>query len=118
MSLAALASLPFSPAYSISKAAALSLTQSVRALWASRGVTVHAVFAGPIDTDMTRDLDIPKAAPEAVARAIFDGVERSEDDIFPDAMSASIAESWRAGVSKALEHQFRSFVPPSMTGVA
>ena len=42
LSLAALAGLPFTPAYSIPKAAALSLTQSLRALWAERGVRVHA----------------------------------------------------------------------------
>jgi NAD(P)-dependent dehydrogenase (short-subunit alcohol dehydrogenase family) len=93
LSLAALASVPFSPAYSISKAAAFSLTQSLRALWAGRGVRVHAVLAGPVDTDMTRSLDIPKASPESVARAIFDGVEKGEEDIFPDPMSGSIADS-------------------------
>ena len=62
-------------AYSISKAAAFSLTQSLRALLAGRGVRVHAVLTGPVDTDMLRDFDIPKASPESVARAIFDGVE-------------------------------------------
>jgi NAD(P)-dependent dehydrogenase (short-subunit alcohol dehydrogenase family) len=36
---------------------------------------VHAVLTGPTDTDMVRDLDIPKASPESVARAILDGVE-------------------------------------------
>jgi hypothetical protein len=50
----AVASVPFSPAYAISKAAAFSMTQSLRALWAGRGVKVHAVFPGPADTDMTR----------------------------------------------------------------
>src|SRR5438477_9061977 len=50
LSLAALAGVPFSPAYSISKAAAFSLTQSLRALWAGRGVNVHAIFAGAVDT--------------------------------------------------------------------
>src|SRR5262245_5804682 len=84
LSLAALAGVPFSPAYSISKAAAFSLTQSLRALWAGEGVRVHGVLAGPVDTDMTRSLDIPKASPESVARAIFDGVEKGEEDIFPD----------------------------------
>ena len=69
---AGLAALPIIPAYSISKAAAFSLTQSLRALLAGRGVRVHAVIAGPVDTDMSRDLDVPKASPESVARAIFD----------------------------------------------
>jgi NAD(P)-dependent dehydrogenase (short-subunit alcohol dehydrogenase family) len=118
LSLAALASVPFSPAYSISKAAALSMTQSLRALWTGRGVTVHAVFAGPVDTDMTSGLDIPKSSPESVARAIFEGVEKGEEDIFPDPMSASIADGWRSGVTKALEQQFRAFVPENVMKVA
>ena len=118
LSLAALANVPFSPAYSISKAAAFSLTQSLRALWAGRGVNVHAIFAGPVETDMTRDLDIPKTSPESVARAIFDGLEKDEEDIFPDPMSASIADSWRNGAAKTLEQQFRAFVPQSVMKVA
>jgi hypothetical protein len=30
---------------------------------------------GPVDTEMSRGFDIPKASPQSVARAIFDGVE-------------------------------------------
>jgi hypothetical protein len=55
---------------------------------------------------MSRGVDIPKASPESVARAIFDGVEKLEEDIFPDPVSESIAESWRGGAGKALERQF------------
>src|SRR5258708_6965865 len=71
----ALAPLPLIPAYSISKAAAFNMTQSLRVLLAAQGVRVHAVLIGPVDTDMTRGLDIPKAAPESVARRIFVGGE-------------------------------------------
>jgi NAD(P)-dependent dehydrogenase (short-subunit alcohol dehydrogenase family) len=110
LSLASLAALPIQPAYSISKAAAFSLTQSLRALLAGQGVKVHAVQLGPVDTDMTRDLDIPKASPESVARGIFDGVEKEEEDIFPDPMSESMAESWRSSAAKALERQMAAFV--------
>src|SRR5260370_9598075 len=46
LSIAALAALPIVPAYSISKAAAFSLSQSLRALLAGRGVRVHSVLAG------------------------------------------------------------------------
>jgi NAD(P)-dependent dehydrogenase (short-subunit alcohol dehydrogenase family) len=77
VSLMALAALPLTPAYSISKAAAFSLTQSLRALLAGRGVRVHAVLTGPVDTDMTRGFDIPKTSPESVARAVFDGVAKA-----------------------------------------
>jgi NAD(P)-dependent dehydrogenase (short-subunit alcohol dehydrogenase family) len=105
VSLMALAPLPLTPAYSISKAAAFSLTQSLRALLAGRGVRVHAVLTGPTDTDMLRDFDIPKASPESVARAILDAVDNGEEDIFPDPMSRSVADSWRGGAAKALERQ-------------
>jgi NAD(P)-dependent dehydrogenase (short-subunit alcohol dehydrogenase family) len=105
VSLMALAALPLTPAYSISKAAAFSLTQSLRALLAGWGVRVHAVLTGPTDTEMTRGFDIPKASAESVARAIFDGVEAGEEDIFPDPMSAAMAASWRAGAAKAFERQ-------------
>jgi NAD(P)-dependent dehydrogenase (short-subunit alcohol dehydrogenase family) len=110
LSVTAFAPLPFIPAYSISKAAAFSLSLSLRALLAERGVRVHAVLAGPVDTEMSRDFDVPKASPESVARAIFDGVEKGEEEIFPDPMSESMAESWRSGAAKALERQNAALV--------
>ena len=110
VSLGALAAVPVLPAYSVSKAASLSLTQSLRALLASRGVSVFAVMPGPIDTDMIRGLDIPKTQPDDVARAIFDAVGAGEDDIFPDPMSAALAESWRTGAVKELERQNAALV--------
>jgi NAD(P)-dependent dehydrogenase (short-subunit alcohol dehydrogenase family) len=111
LSLVALAGFPVIPAYSISKAAAFNMTQSLRALLAGQGVTVHAVVLGPIDTDMNRGFDIPKASPESAAQGIFDGLEKGEDDIFPDPASQSIAADWRTGAAKALERQFAGFVP-------
>jgi NAD(P)-dependent dehydrogenase (short-subunit alcohol dehydrogenase family) len=114
LSVTALAALPLIPAYSISKAAAFSLTQSLRALLAGRDVRVHAVLTGPVDTDMSRGLDIPKASPESVAQAIFDGVERGDEDIFPDPMSASLAQSWNDGAVKTMERQNAAFVPGTL----
>jgi NAD(P)-dependent dehydrogenase (short-subunit alcohol dehydrogenase family) len=105
VSLAAIAAVPVLPAYSVSKAALLALTQSLRALLANDGVTVHAVIPGPVDTDMVRDLPIAKTAPASVARGTFDGVERGDEEIFPDPMAATIAEGWRSGVAKELERQ-------------
>ena len=111
VSMMALAPFPITPAYSISKAAAFSLTQSLRLLLAGQGVRVHAVLTGPTDTDMTRGFDLPKASPESVARAIFDGVEADEDDIFPDPMAESVAEGWRCGPGKTLERAYMTMVP-------
>jgi NAD(P)-dependent dehydrogenase (short-subunit alcohol dehydrogenase family) len=109
LSTSALAALPI-----ISKAAALSMTQSLRAFLAGQGVTVHAILTGPVDTDMTRSVDFPKASPESVAAAIFDGLEKGEEEIFPDPTSQSIADGWRNGVAKALERQVAAFVPESV----
>jgi len=105
LSLNSLAPLPALAAYSVSKAAAFSLTQSLRASLAERGVRVHAVLTGPTDTDMVRGLDIPKASAESVARAIFDAVDRGEEDIFPDPVAESLADGWRNGAVKAFERQ-------------
>lgn len=110
LSLNSLAPLFLNPAYAMSKAAAWSLTQSLRAILAPQGVSVHAVLTGPVDTDMTRGLPVPKASPASVARAIFDGLEQDEDDIFPDPWSQSVAGGWQDGVTKTLERQFAGFV--------
>ena len=115
LSLAALAPTLVIPAYSISKAAAFSLTQSLRALLSPQGVRVHAVLTGPVDTDMTRGFDVPKSAPDSVAREILDGVERGEEDIFPDPMSRSLAERWRSGATKGLERMQAEFLAAATT---
>jgi NAD(P)-dependent dehydrogenase (short-subunit alcohol dehydrogenase family) len=115
LSMVGLAALPMIPSYSISKAAAFNMTQSLRAYLASSGVTVHSVVLGPVDTDMNRGLQIPKASVQSAARGIFDGLEKGEEYIFPDPASESIAEGWRTGVVKALEEQFKTFVPESTT---
>jgi NAD(P)-dependent dehydrogenase (short-subunit alcohol dehydrogenase family) len=76
------------------------------------GVRVHAILTGPTDTDMTRGFEIPKASPESVARAAFDGVENGEEDIFPDPLSESLAQWWHGGVARALRHQYAALVNP------
>jgi NAD(P)-dependent dehydrogenase (short-subunit alcohol dehydrogenase family) len=106
LSVNALAPLPLIPAYSVSKAAAFNLTQSLRAFLAPQGVRVFAVFTGPVDTDMSRELDIPKATPRSVAAAVFDALQRDEQDIFPDPVSQSIAQGWDSNPAKELERQY------------
>ena len=107
LSVVSLAPVPFLPGYSVSKAALFSLTQSLRALLASQGVTVHGVFPGPIDTEMGKELppEVPKTSVEVTAKGILDGLERGEEDIFPDAMSQPLAEGWRAGTAKRSEER-------------
>jgi hypothetical protein len=37
-------------------------------------------------------------------------VENEEEDIFPDPVSGSMAESWRSGAAKTLERQLAALV--------
>src|SRR4029077_20401002 len=83
-SAAGLTSVAFFPTYSASKAALHSLTQAARALLGAQGTSVFGVYAGPVDTDMTRELALPKASPGDVALAILDAIEAGQEDIFPD----------------------------------
>lgn len=105
LTLVALASMPGLSAYNASKAAGLSLTQSFRGDLAKRGIAVHGVFPGAVDTDMIRALDMPKATAIDVARATLDGVEAGVEDIFPDPMSRQLYSAWRQD-HKAVEKQF------------
>jgi hypothetical protein len=66
---------------------------------------VHAVLTGPVDTDMSRGLEMPKASPESVAMNIFDGVASGKEEIFPDLLSAAMEQSWNNGGAKAMERQ-------------
>jgi NAD(P)-dependent dehydrogenase (short-subunit alcohol dehydrogenase family) len=81
----ATADLALTPAYSISKAAAFSLTQSLRALLAGRGVRVHAVLTGPVDTEMTRGDREPDATEPA----------RVADSRLGDSRYWLVYSSWR-----------------------
>jgi NAD(P)-dependent dehydrogenase (short-subunit alcohol dehydrogenase family) len=107
LSVVSLASMPALGGYSASKAAAASLTEALRTDLAKANIRVHGVFAGAMDTDMTRDMQMPKARPEDVARAILDGVERGLDDIFPDPMSQGAFATWRSD-PKELARQLAS----------
>jgi NAD(P)-dependent dehydrogenase (short-subunit alcohol dehydrogenase family) len=112
LSVAALASAPALAAYNASKAAGWSLTQSLRADLGKRGVSVFGVFPGPVDTDMTRSLDVPKTPAIDVARATLDGVEAGREDIFPDPMAQQLYAAWRLD-HKAVERQFAARPTPT-----
>ena len=116
LSVNAFAPLPLIASYSASKAAAFSATQSLRTLLSAQGVSVHAVLTGIVDTDMSRGVEIPKDTPAAVAAAILDGVEKGEQDIFPDAMSRPMADGWRTGAGKALEVQYAALTADTLAG--
>lgn len=107
LTLVALASMPPLAAYNASKAAGWSLTQTLRADLAKRGVSVFSVFPGAVDTDMIRAFQMPKTPAIEVARATLVGIEAEEEDIFPDPMAQQLYAAWRQD-HKAVERQFAS----------
>lgn len=107
LTLIALASMPGLSVYNASKAAAWSMTQSLRAGLSDRNIRVHSVFPGAVDPDMLRDVDMEKANVADVAKTILDGIANGEEDIFPDTMSTSFYAAWLRD-HKAVEKQFAS----------
>ena len=105
LTLLSLASMPGVASYNASKAAGWSLTQSFRADLAKRGIRVHGVFPGLVDTDMARSFQNAKAPAIDVARATLAGIEANEEDIYPDPMAQQVYAAWRED-HKAVERQF------------
>ena len=94
-SIAAFITFPELDAYCASKAALYSVTQGARITLASKGIAVHSINPGPIDTDMAKDIPVEKASPEETAKNIIDGFEAGEADIFPDDASKEMFGDWK-----------------------
>ena len=105
LTLVALASMPGLGVYNASKAAAWSMTQSLRANLADKKIAVHGVFPGAVDTDMLASVEMPKTSADDVARTIIAGVDAGEEDIFPDPMSSQMYAAWKSD-HKSVEKQF------------
>jgi len=95
VSIAAFVNVPLHGGYCAAKAAAFSLTQGARIEWASKGIAVHSVNPGPIDTDMTKNIDMDKASPFDTASKILDDLEADVSDIFPDPTGQHMFETWQ-----------------------
>jgi NAD(P)-dependent dehydrogenase (short-subunit alcohol dehydrogenase family) len=109
VSAAGLSNVAFFPTYSASKAALHSLTQAARVLLGRQGTSVFGVYAGPIDTDMVRELALPKTSPRDVAFAILHGIEAGQEDIFPDPFAVDFGRQFESS-PKASERQNAAMV--------
>ncbi|HEY5951003.1 MAG TPA: SDR family NAD(P)-dependent oxidoreductase, partial [Kofleriaceae bacterium] len=76
--------------YSLSKAAAWSLTNGLRSELAAQGTHVLALHIGFMDTDMAKAVPGPKASPDDVAALALDGVETGLREVLADAISRQI----------------------------
>ena len=104
LSVYALSNYPPQGTYSASKAAALSLSQCLRAEMQDAGIRVVNVFPGPIDEEWNQPLPPPKLAPERLARDIVEGLRAGVEDLFPGDVAKEWLQRWRDN-PKVLERE-------------
>ncbi len=110
-SLAGLANMPVIGSYSVSKAAAHSVIQGMRAELVNDPISVIGVYPGPIDTDMAKGFEMDKDSPETVAKSVANAIENGLEDVYPDVMSSQIKPVYMAN-PKAIETEFGMYVAP------
>ncbi len=110
LSILARVNLPLMGSLCASKAAALSLTQGVRAELAGQGTGVLAVMPGAVDTDMSRDFPPPKMPPADVAERSLDALENGEEEVYPGDMAQGVSKGL-ADNPKQVERQFAAYLP-------
>jgi NAD(P)-dependent dehydrogenase (short-subunit alcohol dehydrogenase family)/uncharacterized OB-fold protein len=104
LSIFALANLPSHGTFSASKAAALSLSQCLRAEMRPAGIRVVNVFPGPIDDEWNQNVPPPKVSPSALANAIVKALKDGIEDVYPGDVAQEWVERWREN-PKVLERE-------------
>lgn len=82
-------------AYSASKAAMWSQSNSMRLLLKPRGIAVTGLHVGYVDTDMTTDIEAPKSSPRDIAALAVDGIEADAYEVLADELTRRV----KAGLS-------------------
>jgi len=85
------APIPLMGSLSASKAAIYSMSQSIRAELAPKGIHVMAILPGAIDTRMTEHFPGDKAAPADIVKAVLYGLAAGETDLYPGDMAQGIS---------------------------
>ncbi|MBT5900766.1 MAG: SDR family oxidoreductase [Opitutaceae bacterium] len=109
VSIAGLTNFPMFPTYSDSKAALHSLTVGARHVLSGTGIDVIGVYPGPVETDMAKNIDMPKASTADVANTILDGIESGAEEVFTDEVAKGFEAPYVAG-HKALEFGTREMM--------
>ena len=104
LSIYALANSPAQGTFSASKAAALSLSQCLRAEMRVAGVRVIHMFPGPVDDEWNQNMPPPKLGPAALAAAIVKALLDGVEDVYPGEIAQDWLARWRAN-PKVLERE-------------
>lgn len=87
-------------AYSASKAAFWSQTNSLRLLLLERGISVTGLHVGYVDTDLTVNIDAPKTTVDVVATKALDGIESGAHEVLVDEISAQVKSALSAPLAE------------------
>ncbi len=104
LSIYALSTLPSQGTFSASKAAAFSLSQTLRSEMRQAGIRVVNVFPGPIDDEWNQLVPPPKLAPAALAKAVVKALRDGVEDIYPGDVAQDLFGKWRES-AKVLERE-------------
>jgi NAD(P)-dependent dehydrogenase (short-subunit alcohol dehydrogenase family) len=104
LSIYALSTLPSQGTFSASKAAAFSLSQTLRSEMRQAGIRVVNVFPGPIDDEWNQLVPPPKLAPAALAKAVVKALQDGVEDIYPGDVAQDLFSKYREN-AKVLERE-------------
>ena len=90
--------------FNASNAAALSLSQALRAEFRPSGLRLMNVFVGPTEDDWHQPLPPPKVLPNAIARDMVKGLREGLEDVYCGDVAKDLIERFRAG-PKILERE-------------
>ncbi len=110
LSILAKATIPAMASLCASKAAALRMTEGLRAELAGQRTLVVALMTGAMDTDMERDFQGPKSAPAEVAATLLAQIDQGQEEVYhgpmPEWINAALRED-----AKSLEREFAKYLP-------
>lgn len=104
LSVYAYSNMPAYGVFSASNAAALSLSQCLRAEMAAGGVRVMNLYTGPTEDEWHQPLPPPKVASSALARALIAGLKDGLEEVYVGDVAKDFIERWRQG-PKILERE-------------
>lgn len=94
--------------FSASNAAALSLSQNMRADFRTSGLRVLNVFVGPTDDDWHQELPPPKVPANTLARSLVQGLVDGLEDVYCGDVAKDMIERFRAS-PKIQEREMTGF---------
>lgn len=102
-SVASLKGFPAFSTYCASKAAAYSLTQSLKAVLGEQGTALLSVHPGPIATDMVAEIGFEGDPVSMVSEGIVESLKAGEFHLFPDSMAKDIWAAYESFAKAVIE---------------